>query len=332
MTIDFRRPLLLLTLVAFVLLAVRLAAGVQALRGAAARNAGFLVFNEIGLTLDNGTHPADEQLARGINQLTQATSLAPRRESALRALGYLHLNTGSEAKALAAWKQTDTVAAELLHKGLTKEEAGHTEEALHWFKRVITIDPTMVEAWLRIGNRHELDGNRELAEATYTAGLEAAPNSGDLLYHLGHLRAQSATGDNWLAILSLTDLALTHDQYEHAWNRAQTHFLRGEALRGLGRHHEALAEYTTVVAEYPIDYWAALRRAEMFWATGGDPAIAEGYFQSAVNLDPESKWAYHYLGRFYDAAGRATEARAQFVRALQIDPTDPVALEWLGRQ
>lgn len=326
-----RRLWLLLLLLACSLLAVRLLTGLGGLRGAAARNAGFLAFNAVR-TVGEGTEPPNDQITRGIEQLTQATTLASGNESALRALGYLHLATGAEAEALAAWQRTDMVATELLDKGEAAEEGGHAAEAQRWYERATIVDPTLVEAWLRVGRRHETDGNWEAAEATYAAGLVAAPNSGDLLYQMGHARARTATGDDWLAILSIIDFALARDQYEHDWNRAQTHFLRGEALRGLGRQSEALAEYSKVLADYPADYWAALRRAEMYWAAGGDPVIAETLFQAVVALDPESKWAYHYLGHFYAATNRAAEARAQFERALGIDPADPVALEWLGRQ
>lgn len=333
MTIDpSRRLLLLFTIVACILLAGRLVAGLDALRGAAARNAGFLAFNESGATPGNGTQPARDHLARGVSRLTQATALAPDNESAWRALGYLHLAAGAEAEALSAWKQSDAVAAELLGRGQTSEAAGRTAEALRWYERATIIDPELVEGWLRIGNRHEVAGDWQAAEATYSAGLVATPDSGDLLFHLGRLRARSANGADWPAILSITEFALAQDEYEHAWNRAQTHFLRGEALRGLGRQLEALAEYTTVVTEYPNDYWATLRRAEMYWDTGGEPAAAENFFRSAISLDPESKWAYHYLGRFYAATSRPVEARAQFERALEIDPADPVALEWLSSQ
>lgn len=327
-----RRLWYLLSLIACSLLALRLLFGLGALRGAAARNAGFLAFNDVGAALNNGTGPANDQVARGVSRLTQATTLAPGHESALRALGYLHLATGDEAKALHAWRRTDAVAVELLDRGQAAEEAGRAAEALRWYERAKTIDPSLVEAWLRVGQYQEAAGEWVGADATYAAGLVAVPGSGDLLFHLARVRARSATGDDWLAILSITNFALAQDQYEHSWNQAQTHFLRGEALRGLGRQPEALAEYATVVADYPDDYWATLRQAEMYWATGGDPTAAENLFQKAVSLDPESKWAYHYLGDFYAATGRVVEARAQFERALQIDPANPIALEWLSRQ
>ncbi len=327
-----RRLRLLILLVASTLLALRLLFGLDSLRGAAARNSGFLTFNDVRAALNNGNGPANDQIERGVTRLTRATTLAPGNESALRALGYLHLAAGNEAEALSAWRQTDAVAAELLDKGQAAEATGHATEALRWYERATAIDSSLVEAWLRVGNRHETDGNWPAAEATYVDGLLAVPNSGDLLLQLGRVRARSTTGDGWLAILSITEFALAQDQYEHDWNRAQTHFLRGEALRGLGRQTEALAEYTTVATDHPNDYWAVLRQAEMYWATGGDPATAETLFQAVVNLDPESKWAYHYLGQFYAAAGRPAKARAQFEHALLIDPADPVALEWLGRQ
>jgi len=331
-TYQPRRLWLLLSLVACALLALRLLAGLDVLRGAAARNGGFLAFNDVRLALHNGISPPVERLAQGVTRLTLATALAPGNESALRALGYLHLAAGNESEALAVWEQTDAVAAELLDEGQAAEEAGQAVQALHWYERATAIKPTLIEAWLRVGKRYELDGDWEAAESAYAAGLSAVPQSSDLLFYLGRARAQLAAGDEWAAILSLTDTALAQNQYAHDWNRAQTHFLRGEALRGLGRQREALAEYVIVLAGYPNDYWASLRRAEMYWATGGDLATVERYFLAAASLDPQSKWTYHYLGHFYADVGRPAEARAQFERALQIDPGDPVALEWLGRQ
>lgn len=313
------------------LVAVWLISGLDTLRGAAARNAGYLTLNQ---ALSPRVVPAEESIdltARAIAQLIQAVAVDPENESALRSLGYLYLGRGAEEKALETWKRTTGMAAELLDKGIAAEALDHTEEALAWYERATVVDPSYVEAWLRAGGQYEGAGDWAAAIDTYSAGMATVPDNSDLLFRLGRAKTQFENPVDWEDILALADRALHQDRYLHEWIRVQTHFLRGEALRGLGRQSEALQEYTLVNDTYPDDYWAALRRAEMFWSLGGDAEAAERYFQAAVAIDPGNKWAYHYLGRFYVAEGRPAEAQAQFEQILRIDPNDSVARQQLGQ-
>lgn len=318
-----RRSLLLPAAIGTVILwAVLNAAG---LRGAWARNEGFLAFNRsrAGVAIDS------DRAQQGVDWLRQATSDNPDNDSAWRALGYLLLEQGDEDEALAAWRHSDDMAAELFDNGTRAKSDDEHDEALAWFQHAVALAPTMVNGWLEAAFIHEQRGDLESTVAALNTGLEASPDNSDLVYHLGRIRMTTDQPVDWQAVLALADRAIEQGNFLHDWSQHQSHYLRGEALRNLGREREALAEYVIVTAGLPTFYWGMLRRAELTWQVEGDAPAAEQYYRAAIDLNPGSKWAYRHYARDLAAMGRQDEARLYFEKVLSLDPGDQSATDWL---
>jgi tetratricopeptide (TPR) repeat protein len=326
MTNPVQRQSITLSFVAGVLILL-LMANYPALREAFAANVGFLAFNHIRVNQDTSVDSPNPALFRYSKEnLEQAVRLNPSNTSAWRALGYLLLEAGSENEALDAWRHVNSIAAELYENGAQAETR---EDALGWYKRAVSIDPELVDAWLAVGFIYEEWGDMESAEDIYLDGLEAAPHNSDLLYYLSRVRSRMNQQVNWETILDLINQAIVQDNYLHKWSLFQSYYLRGEALRNLNRKQEAWADYNVVLEGLPNDYWSTLRLAELSWDLKLDMKAAEAYYQAAITLNPKSKWAYRNFARDLAAMGRTEEARALFEQVLGLDPDDQLASEWL---
>jgi tetratricopeptide (TPR) repeat protein len=279
------------------------------------------------------TGVADEALvARGIAALERAIAHDAGSPSAWRALGYLRLARGEEDATLAAWRRAAGMTGELLAKGAAAEADARYDEALAWYRRATAIDPASVDAWLQTGATLELQGDWMTAAAAYSTGASATPDNSDLLFRIAQVQRQYASAIDWPAILDLLDRAIAQDNFLYEWDRTQSHHLRGEALRTVGRAAEALAEFTWVTQHRPNDFWATLSHADLTWEVERDAVAAEQLFREAIAIDGENKWAYLLQGSFYTELGRLDEAKAAYEQVLRIDPTDQSALEWLARQ
>ena len=313
------------------LLVVALGFGLGALRAAVAHNAGFVALNRALANDSDGDVTAAVWRARGLAQLTNAAAIRPERAATWRALGYLHLADGDAAQAIAAWQRAGGMLPELQAEAEEAEQAGDQATAHDWYRRLTAVAPEEPVAWLELGLFYERQGDWPAAAEAFDSGLaQATRANSDLLYHLG-LARRNLPAPDWVAILSLTDSALTTDVYLHDWSRGQTHGLRGEALLALDRPAEARDEFALVVAQQPDNFWATLRLARLVWAIDGDASTAERLFRAALALDAQSKWAYLGLAQLYADQGRDDEARPLFERVRELDPTDATAAEWLAQ-
>ncbi|WP_162292496.1 tetratricopeptide repeat protein [Candidatus Promineifilum breve] len=317
-----------LPLLVAALFAVWTVAGLRPLLGSLARNAGFLAYNNAR----NSQQPDSETAQRAAAFLEQATKLNPADTSAWRALGYARLSLDEEEGAVAAWRQTETMATELLTMGQAAEDAGDNPQALRWYERAITVAPATAEAWLRAGTIYEVQGDANQAMAVYRDGASAAPANSDLLYRMAEIAIQQPAPVDWGAVLALVDRAIAQDNYLHEWSRLRSHFLRGESLLYLGREAEALAEFTALAARQPVDYVSLVRYGELTWKLKGDLEEADRVLRQAIAGEPDIKWAYISLAWVYDEAGHQATAAALYARVLELDPDDRAANRWFEQQ
>lgn len=62
-----------------------------------------------------------------------------------------------------------------------------------------------------------------------------------------------------------------------------------------------------------------------------DWTTAESELKKAIELDPNYATAHHWLGVYYSIHGRLDEAKAEMLRAHELDPTSPIILTDLGQ-
>lgn len=293
-----------------------------------ARNEGFLGLNRSRASREAGILNVDLN-QQHIDSLERVAAFDGGNDLTWRALGYLLLEQGKEDEALAAWHYSDGIAAELFINGIQAKKTGRDIQALAWFQRAVAVAPEMVDGWLEIGAIHQQRGELEEAAAAIMSGLNVTPDSSDLFYRLGQLHVSMNRPVEWQTVLVLAERAIEQGHFIHEENRYAAHYLRGEALRNLGREHEALAEYIIVTENLPDHYWGALRRAELTWRVKEDAAVAEQYYRAAIDIDPGNKWAYRQFALDLAAMGHLDEARGYFEQVISIDADDQVAVEWL---
>lgn len=304
------------------------ALNITELRGVWATNRGFLALNHFRASHEAGIFDPG-LMQQSIDSLERAAALNPDNNSIWRTMGYLLLEQGDEDAALAAWHNSAGIAAELFKYGVQAEKAGDDAQALAWFQRTVAVAPDMVEAWLRIGTIYQQRGDLNGAATAFGTGLKATANSSDLIYQLGQIHVYMGESSDWELVRAYAERAIAEDNFLFAPNRYQAHFLLGEALRNLGQEREALAEYTIAADNLPQHYWSTFRRAELAWQVNKDAATAKRYYLAAIDIDPNTKWAYRQFALDLVDLGQPEEARRYFEKVLSIDPNDHIATQWL---
>jgi tetratricopeptide (TPR) repeat protein len=110
---------------------------------------------------------------------------------------------------------------------------------------------------------------------------------------------------------------------------ADARYLLGFVLHRENRPDESLSVYTEAAA-------LVLPRSDDLKIVGLDYVLLNDYpdaikwLEKAVELDPQNKDAWYYLGRAYYTKGRLSESKAAFLHVLEIDARDARAENNLG--
>ncbi|MFB7620322.1 tetratricopeptide repeat protein [Kitasatospora sp. NPDC056181] len=132
--------------------------------------------------------------------------------------------------------------------------------------------------------------------------------------HQGRLEAALELLDGCIARLDET-----LEDHEHALHRSVLRYNRAQVYAGLGRHDEAVADYTAVIecdpnyAEYYFD-------RGMLWRDLGRPEQALADYDHAIRLSPPFPEAYFNRADVLAELGDTEAAVADFGYVLQLDP------------
>ncbi len=165
-----------------------------------------------------------------------------------------------------------------------------------------------------------IDVNRPADALRIVLGVIATAPDNFRAYCLA-ARCHSMAGEHAL-MLAAADRAVFHGP-----NNEWGHRLRSMALRGLGRHMEAVAAATTAVRLAPLVWQPYINLAEALLKFP-DPARRKLAYEAAresVRLAPNVPSTHVTLGRVYASIGERAAALASYERALAIDPTDATA-------
>ncbi len=107
--------------------------------------------------------------------------------------------------------------------------------------------------------------------------------------------------------------------------RCETHALRGDMYRLMGKYEEALADCTRAIGLDEKYAWIIAVRGESYRLMGKyEEALAD--FTRAIELDEKGAWAIESRGETYQEMGKYEEALADFTRAIELDETDAWAI------
>ncbi|HMK88289.1 MAG TPA: tetratricopeptide repeat protein [Methylocystis sp.] len=270
----------------------------------------------------------------GLELIDKAIALRPayaefysNRGNVLKQLGHLE-------QALSSYDQTIALkpdyAGAYCNRGLVLQELGRLEEALENYDRAIALRPQFAQAHrnrervlqaLQLSDgstrpqaspsdatdagatKQKLDralvchqqGDRAQAESLYSAVLEQSANNLRALHLLGILKVQAGEPELGLTLFDKA-IALKPDF-------AEAHNNRGNALKALKRHEEALSSYDRAIGLKPDYAMAHSNRGGLLAELKRLEEAAQSY-ERAIALNPHEKWAFGglaaCLGRMCD--------------------------------
>lgn len=127
--------------------------------------------------------------------------------------------------------------------------------------------------------------------------------------------------------LIMKDYPKTSENINKALNlepgNAQAYFLKGFVLEENGDTNKAIESYQKAVALNQQYYEAFMQLGSLY--SKQKSTLAAGYFNSALNIQPESKEALYMLGMFYQENDQPDQALGIYKRMISLDSTDKIA-------
>jgi tetratricopeptide (TPR) repeat protein len=284
----------------------------------------------------------------------------PRDAAALASLGLVLSKEGKYQEAAPVYRKALALRPNLpgiqLNLGLAEFKQGHFERAMAPFTAALAADPQNMQARTLLGM--SCYGAKRFAEAS--KHLELAAKSDPTNAELHQLLAQSCL---WAKNYSCALEQFRQVQQQDP-DSAAAHMLTGEALDGLGRTVEAIAEFQAAAQAAPREpnvhfglgylYWkqhkyddaktafeselavdplhaqalAYLGDTEM---KRNDPEKALPLLNKAIQLKNDIRIAYLDTGAILMEQKHYQEALTALRRAEKLDPTQPDAHYRLGR-
>jgi tetratricopeptide (TPR) repeat protein len=177
--------------------------------------------------------------------------------------------------------------------GQAYRELGQVDSAVFAFDRALSIDSTMIEAYLAHAQMAEEEGEFEVGLRYAKRAYDLAPKEPDTRYVLGLLLTK--TGQDEAAIVHLQEVAR-----QWPWH-TESHYSLAQALQRVGRDEESRE---------------VLARAEQLWQRQAEVS----YFQKTVSNDPDNPYNYAALATAFRMAGRYDDAVDAYKIALSLEP------------
>jgi tetratricopeptide (TPR) repeat protein len=285
---------------------------------------------------------------------------SPTDAAAIASLGVVLSKEGKYDEAAPRYRKALALRPNLsgiqLNLGLAEFKQGHFQAAISPLTQALAADPNNMQARTLLGL--SCYGSKRFEEASKHLALAAKSDPGNTELH--QLLAQSC--------LSARKYSCAFDEFQQIErqdpNSAAAHILTGEALDGLGRTPEAIAELEAAAKVNPREPEVNFGLGYLYWKQH-QYDDAKSAFESELSLDPDHAQALAYLGdielkasdpekalRLLEKAvhqrtdiriayvdlgailtgqKRYQEAKAALQRAVQLDPSRPDAHFRLAR-
>jgi len=191
------------------------------------------------------------------------------------------------------------IVRQWLAEGLSHQGSGNYPAALSAYRKVVSRNPGLVDAWSNMGSVLREMGRREEALRACERALELDPDSTASLCNLGCLKAEARDFEAGLACFRRV-LALEPDHF-------LAHFQLGTVLFQVGRLEDALASDDRAIALDGSVAAAHLNRGYTLLKMGRIPE-AEASFLASLELDPGLALAHWNLAFLRLLDGRYAEA------------------------
>ncbi len=263
-------------------------------------------------------------LAAGMAQSAPRARLT----AAFGTLGQIYQAYGFDDAALACYTNASRLDSQSFQwfylLGYLREKNGDSEEAARDYRRVLILNSSYNPALLRLGTLELTLDHPDAAKDSFTKAMT---------------QRHSAA-----ALTGLGKVALTEHQYGTAVkdftealarepNASSIHYQLALAYRGLGNlaraqeQLQARGETEPDIQDPLLDKVNLLKQGRLSLVQRGGAAMRESRFVDAISaydqlvrLDPSDPLAYEYLGVALARQGKRDDALKQFAQALQLDP------------
>jgi Tfp pilus assembly protein PilF len=213
------------------------------------------------------------------------------------------------------------------HAALAAEELGDFDRAIAEYRYSIRISPGATDARTRLASLLLAERKPQLAMQTLAVNAESEPS--ELEGQLLSLRLMGMLGNSTGALALLTRLQNTRP----AWvGQGWAEVAEGVAERaGPGEAMRVVQAPPGIELSNPRDA-AVLRALVRLAYAAGAPAAADAALQAALAGHPEAGVFHEIHGLALELSGAPPEAvRAEYERALELEPANARALAGLGR-
>ena len=199
----------------------------------------------------------------------------------------------------------------LYYRGYTLNRLNHYQQALVDFNHVLAIDSGYVDAYFERATAYSRMGNFPSAVDDLTIVIEINPEYLEAYYNraLANLQAgkpESATGD--------LSICLEADP-----ENLDLYMLRGRSYLAINVIDRAIVDFCNVLEINPSNVDAYLLRASALDSLGDYTSALNDYLL-AVGVDPNSPVCRISLANAYLKKNNEQKARAEFWKALELDP------------
>ena len=283
----------------------------------------------------------NQQWREAIFHYQKAIELNPQLAAAYRNLGRVLTQVGNIEQATSYWLK----AIDLDAQGLQADEyfqlannlssQGKISQAITCYRRAIQLQPTLSDAYLRLGkllskagaaNGTMLQGDSTSANMEalhcYQEGVKHNPQSYQLYFNLGLCFTQES---NWeQAINSYRQaIQLKSDYWEAVHNL-------GDALSHQQLWSEAIAVYRRSIELKPTEPWSYNNLGYVLLQLKR-PEEAIPALRKAISLKSDFAWSHYNLGDALEKVGQWGKAIAAYQRAAQIQADLPYLHHKLGQ-
>jgi spermidine synthase len=198
-------------------------------------------------------------------------------------------------------------------------QENNSEKAIALIRSALEQEPRNVQALEKLADIQMENGSTDLP-ATVDSLLAVDPDNADGLYQLASIRFYQQRLDE---AIQLVKRSLARDS-----TNPRARNLLAIAYGQTFQADLADAEFRKCVQDFPSD-WLTLNNYGLFLLERSRPADAAAAFKKAIDLNPENAQGFVGLGEATRQEGHASEANRWYRIALQLDPSQAVAKQYV---
>jgi O-antigen biosynthesis protein len=200
-------------------------------------------------------------------------------------------------------------------------EQRQIKSAIACYRRAITLQPKLLEAYWQLGKILIGGGKYQVAIICYQQALKVDPKQAQSYFWLGNVYTQT---QQWKAAFECYQKA-----GELEPNNADIHHNLGESLSQIEKWHDAIVAYQKAIAITPDNSWShnnlgnALLKTEQWHQ-------AANSFRRAIQLKPDFVWSHYNLAEALVALEQWDEALSEYQSAQRLEPNLPQIKQKIG--